>query len=89
MEVEQDHLDSTLLVEELLLLRLVEEEVEVERLLRVLVELEEVPQQLAQLLAPLVPSPQAYSSRRLFDLHVGATVLVALSALQADGVSSL
>ena len=93
VEVEQDHPNSTLLVEEFFfsffLLRLVEEEVEVDRLLRVLVELEEVPQQLAQLLAPLVPSPQAGSSRRSFDLHIGAAVLVALSALQADGISSL
>ena len=68
-----------------LLLRLLEEEVEVERLLRVLAELEEVPQLLAQLLAPLVSSPQACSSR----LHVGAAVLAALSALLAIGISSL
>ena len=82
MEVVLDHPNSILLVAELLLLRLLEEEVEVERLLRAQDGREEVPQLLAQLLAPLVPSPQAYSSRRLFGLHFGVAVLVALSALQ-------
>ena len=80
MEAVQDRPDSALLVEELRL-RHMEEEVEVERLLQVASELEEVPQHPAQLLAPLVLSPQADSSRQLFDLHVGATVLAALSVL--------
>ena len=82
-----NHPDSILLVAELLLLRLLEEEVEQERLRRVLEGQEEVPQLLAQLLAPLVLSPLAYSSRRLSGLHVDVIVLVALSALQVGGVS--
>ena len=60
----------------------------VERLLRVLYELEEVPQLLARLLATLVPSPQAYSSWLLSGLHVDVAVLVAPSALQVGGISS-
>ena len=49
-----------------------------------LLELEEVPQHLAQLLSPLVPLPQvADSSRRLFGLHACTGLLVALSALWA------
>ena len=84
-----DHPSSVLLVAELLLLRLLEEEVVQERLLRVQDGQEEVPQLLAQLLAPLVPSPQACSSRRLSGLHFGVTVLVALFALQVGDISSL
>ena len=51
-----NHQGLTLLAAELLLLRLHEEEVVVERLLRVLYEQEEVPQLLARLLVPLAPS---------------------------------
>ena len=83
-----NHPDSILLVAELLLLRLLEEEVGQERLRRALEGQEEVPQLLAQLLAPLVLSPLAYSSRRLSGLHVDVVVLVALSALQVGGISS-
>ena len=87
MEV-SNHPNSILLVAELLLLCLLEEEVVQERLRRVLEGQEEVPQLLAQLLAPLVFSPLACSSRRFFGLHVDVNVLAALSALQVGGISS-
>ena len=72
-------------------LRLVEVEVEVECLQQVhLLELEEVPQLQAQLLSPLVLSPQlAVSSRRLFGLYVCSGLLLAFSALKAVYTSNL
>ena len=85
----QDRPGSTLSLVELHL-RLVEDEVEVERLQQVLLlELEEVPQLEAQLLSPLVLSPQlAVSLWRLSGLHACTDLLLASSAPRAVYTSS-